>query len=128
MFTKICTVVGGISLYMFSASSFAQSSGVGAIEMDDEVISISGSGHHRSFPCNGRKLEILGSEHVISMSGECSHVDVSGAMNTVDVTIAPKGILQVMGSGHTIRWKATSEIKQDISGAGHKITRVNNRP
>ena len=102
----------------------AQQSGVGAIEVGDKVISVSGQGHRRSFPCNGRKLEVMGSGHVISTTGECTYVEVTGADNTVDVAIAPKGTLEVAGSNHTVRWKAASEPKQDISGADHKITRV----
>lgn len=123
MFAKFCTVLGTASLYIACSSSFGQSTGVGSIEVSDKVISVSGQGHHRTFPCNGRKLEVMGSGHIISTSGVCSNVEISGSMNTVDVTIAPKGTLEVSGSNHTVRWKATSDIERDISGVNHKITR-----
>ncbi len=108
----------------FAPNAYAQPAGVGAIEVNDKIISVSGSGYHRTFPCNGRKLEVMGTGHVIRTTGECTYVDVSGAENTVEVAIAPKGTLEVAGSNHTIRWKASAETKQDISGADHKITRV----
>lgn len=120
---KICVLASAIAL--FSASSaYAEPAGVGAIELNDKIISVSGIGQHRSFPCNGRKLEVSGSGHVISTTGECSYVEVTGADSIVDATIAPKGTLEVAGSNHKVRWKSAGEIKQDISGSEHKITRV----
>jgi hypothetical protein len=123
MNTKIFLLSSAIAL-SFAPAAHAEQAGVGAIELSDKVISVSGHGHHRSFPCNGRKLEVTGSAHVISTTGECSYVEVTGADSAVDVTIAPKGTLEVAGSNHKIRWKAAGEIKQDISGVDHKIIRV----
>jgi hypothetical protein len=123
MRTTLCFFSAALAL-SFAAKAHAEQTGVGAIELSDKVISVSGSGHHRSFPCNGRKLEVTGSDHVISTTGVCSHVDVSGADNTVDTAITAKGKLEVAGSNHQVRWKSAGEIRQDISGADHKITRV----
>jgi hypothetical protein len=123
MNTRICVLSSAIAL-LFASSAYAEQIGVGAIEVSDKIISVSGSGHHRTFPCNGRKLEVTGVGHVISTTGECSYVEVAGADSAVDVTIAPKGTLEVAGANHKIRWKAAGEIKQDISGVDHKIVRV----
>ena len=108
----------------FASHAYAEQAEVGAIEDNDKIISVSGSGYHRTFPCNGRKLEVTGSGHVISTTGECSLVEVSGADNTVEVAIVPKGVLEVSGASNTVRWKSSGKIKQDISGSDHKITRV----
>lgn len=123
MITKLFALAGVVAL-SFAPNAFAQPAGVGAIEVSDKIISVSGFGYHRTFPCNGRKLEVAGTGHVITTTGECSYVEVSGADNTVDVSIIPKGNLEVSGSGHTVRWKGLAETRQDISGADHKITRV----
>jgi hypothetical protein len=123
MNTRICLFASAIAM-SFAANAYAEKTGVGAIELSDTTISVSGIGHHRTFPCNGRKLEVSGSGHVISTTGECSYVEVTGADSAVDVTIAPKGTLEVAGSNHKVRWKAAGEIKQDISGVDHKIVRV----
>ncbi len=96
----------------------------GSVEVNDKTISVSGSGYKRTFPCNGRQLEVAGSGHVISTTGECSSVDVSGAENTVDVVISPQGTLAVSGTSNTERWKSSGKIKQDVSGADHKVARV----
>lgn len=102
----------------------AQSGAVGAVEINDKLISVSGNGQQRSFPCNGRKLEVMGSDHVITTTGECSHVDVSGALNTVNTAIKAGGTLEVAGSNHKVNWKANGEVKQEITGYDHKIVRV----
>lgn len=115
--------IAGVAALLLASSAHAEKEGVGAVEVGDKVISVSGSGFHRSFPCNGRKLEVSGSAHVITTTGECSYVDVSGSGNTVDVRLTPKGTLEVAGSEHTVRWKSAGEIKQDVSGADHKISR-----
>lgn len=123
MNTRICVLASAIAM-SFAANVNAEKTGVGAIELSDKNIVVSGIGHHRTFPCNGRKLEVTGSGHVISTTGECSYVEVTGADSAVDVTIVPKGTLEVAGSNHKVRWKAAGEIKQDISGVDHKIVRV----
>ena len=54
MLKKFCATLGCASILIVCVSSFAQAASVGAIEETDEVISVSGEGHHRSFACNGR--------------------------------------------------------------------------
>ncbi|MDR7299326.1 MULTISPECIES: DUF3060 domain-containing protein [Roseateles] len=119
-FPLICT----IAIAALPLSVHAQPKGVGAIEVNDKVISISGNGHQRTFPCNGRKLEVMGSDHVVTTTGECSHVDVSGANNTVNTAIQAKGVLEVAGANQKVNWKAAGEIRQEISGSDHRIVRV----
>jgi hypothetical protein len=116
--------LASVAALSFASNAYAKQDEAGSLELTDKIISVGGSGYHRSFPCNGRKLEVAGTGHVITTTGECSHVDVSGAGNTVAVAVAPKGSLEVSGANQTIQWKSSGEIKQDISGTGHKITRL----
>ena len=116
--------IAGLVLLLGSINGFAQSGGVGHVEVTADAIAIDGNGHQRSFPCNGRKLVVDGTDHVISVTGVCSRVEISGANNRVDAALAPKGTLEVSGSGHIVRWKSTGEPTQDVSGVGHKISRV----
>jgi hypothetical protein len=117
-------LVCGIVMVALSLSSHAQPRSVGAVEVNDKFISVSGNGHQRSFPCNGRKLEVMGSDHVITTTGECSQVDISGADNTVNTAIRAGGTLEVAGSNQKVNWKANGDIKQEITGYDHKIVRV----
>lgn len=116
--------VGGVSLAMLAAVCSAQPAGVGPIEVNAEAITVSGNGHHKSYPCNGRKAVVEGSDHVVSFTGPCSQVDISGANNKVDAEVAPKGKLIVAGANHTVRWKSKGEPTQDLSGIDNKITRL----
>ena len=112
-----------VALSIAPLASAGQSE-TGTVELGEKTISIDGVGFRRTIPCNGRKLEVAGSGHVITTTGECSNVEVSGTGNTVDFAIAPKGTFEVSGATQTIRWKSSGDVKQSISGVGHKITRV----
>jgi hypothetical protein len=123
MNTKIWVFSTAFAL-LLAPNAYAEQDGMGSIELNDKLINVAGIGHHKTIPCNGRRLEVAGSGHVITTTGECSFVEVTGTDISVDVGIIPKGTLVVAGSGNQVRWKAAGEIKRDISGVGHKITRV----
>lgn len=96
---------------------------VGPVVVDAKQISVSGNGHKRSFPCNGRHLIVEGTDHVISTTGVCASADISGVKNRVSVEIAPKGKLVVTGTDQTVQWKSTGEPVQDVSGIDNKVQR-----
>lgn len=123
MNTKILAISAVFAL-LIAPSVYAEQDGMGSVEMSDKLVNVSGIGHQRTIPCNGRKLEVSGSGHVITATGECASVEVTGSDISVDVAIAPKGTLVVAGSGNQVRWKAVGEIKRDVSGVGHTIARV----
>lgn len=106
------------------ASSADASEGFGAIVTDAKKIVVNGNAHKRSFPCNGRSLLVEGSDHVITTTGICSSVEVSGANNSVTAEVAPKGRLAVAGTLHKVNWKSSGEPDQDLSGIDNKVTRL----
>lgn len=117
-------LLSAIALSTLPLLAQAESRAVGGIEVNDKLISVSGNGHERSFACNGRRLEVMGSDHVITTTGECAHVDISGAGNTVTTTIRSNGTLEVAGTQHKVNWTSPGDIKQELSGYDHKITRI----
>ena len=114
-----------ITSIALSAPSFAAEEGFGPILTDAKKIVVNGNGHKRSFPCNGRTLLVEGSDHVISTTGVCSSVEVSGANNSVTAEVAPKGKLIVAGTEHKVTWKSTGEPDQDLSGIHNQVKKVN---
>ncbi len=102
----------------------AQPEAVGEVELTDTLVSISGNGHQRTIACDGRKLEVVGSDHVVTATGVCGAVEVVGANNNVSVEVKPKGKLEIAGTDHTVRWKSEGKISQSVTGTGHKVTRV----
>ncbi len=122
MFSKLPAVLGAVSLSMVAAACLAQPAG--SVEVNAQSITVSGIGHQGTFPCEGRKLVVEGTDHVVTATGVCSQVEVSGTTNKVDVAIAPKGKLEVAGTDHVVRWKSTGEPRREVSGIDNKIIRV----
>ena len=102
----------------------AQTTGLGSVEVNDAEIEVTGIGQHRAFACERRKLIVSGSDHVITTTGECRSVEVSGIHNVVEVALGAKSQLEVSGSGNTLRWRAPDNPSQSISGIDHKIQRL----
>lgn len=111
-----------------SAAAIAQDKGIGAIAVQKDMIEVTGNGHHRTFPCNGRKVLIGGSEHVLTFTGVCSSVELSGVNNKLTVQVAPTGSLTVAGADHQVHWQSTGEPSQEFSGANNKIVKVPLKP
>ncbi len=113
-----------LAVSLCATAAQAQPEAVGEVELTDTLISISGSGHQRKIACDGRKLEVVGSDHVVTATGVCGTVEVFGVNNQVSVEVKPKGKLEIAGTDHTVRWKSEGKISQSVSGTGHKVTRV----
>ncbi|MBV7537920.1 DUF3060 domain-containing protein [Duganella sp. sic0402] len=96
---------------------------VGEINVDKQQIAIAGNGYVRTFPCEGRRVTIDGTQHNITLTGTCSSLEINGAENKVALTLAPKAVLVVAGIQNTVNWRSTGEPQQRISGVGHKIQR-----
>jgi hypothetical protein len=109
---------------LMTTAAYAADDAVGEVEINDKLISISGSGHQRTLACDGRKLEVVGTDHVVTATGVCSSVEITGVGNTVNVAVQPKGRLDIVGTDHKVNWKSEGKISQSVSGIGHKITRV----
>ncbi len=125
MFLKPLRVVGVCAALLVMGGAVAQEDAVGEVELTDKLISISGSGHQRTFACDGRKLEVVGTGHTITATGVCSSVEILGVGNVVNVEVAPKGRLSITGTDHTVRWKSQGKIAQSVTGTGHRVTRIN---
>lgn len=97
--------------------------GVGELTVDKTQIAVSGNGYVRSFPCDGRRVIIHGSQHNITLSGTCASLELNGAENRVSLGLAPKGTLVVGGINQSVTWHSSGEPAQRITGVGHKIER-----
>jgi hypothetical protein len=113
-----------VAAMIMTTGVYAQEDAVGEVEENAQLINISGSGHQRTVACDGRKLEVVGTDHVITATGVCGSVEIVGAGNTVSVEVKPKGRLEITGTNHTVRWKSEGKISQSVTGIGHKVTRV----
>lgn len=125
MYSKSLKLAVACASLMAMGAAFAQEDAVGEVELTDKLINVSGSGHQRTFACDGRKLEVVGTGHTITATGVCNSVEILGVGNVVNVEVAPKGRLSITGTDHTVRWKSQGKIAQSVTGTGHRVTRVN---
>ena len=124
MCAKPVTLAAILCLMTVMTSVSAQEDAVGEVEINDKLISITGNGHQRTVACEGRKLEVMGSDHVVNVTGVCGAVEIVGVNNTVSVAVQPKGRLEIAGTDHTVRWKSAGRIAQSVTGTGHTITQT----
>ena len=121
---KLISLLTIASIALPLTSSVAAAEGIGPVLVDATTISVNGNGHKRSFPCNGRVLIVEVTDHIVTTTGVCSSVEVTGANNSVTAEVAPKGKLIVAGTLHKVEWKSTGEPEQDLSGADNQVKRV----
>lgn len=124
------SALGFAVIAVFGACSAAvadDEDSVGAISSGKDKIQISGNGHQRSFPCDGRRAVIEGTDNVITFTGVCSALDVSGTGNSVTIQLAPKAPLSVEGVNNSVRWQSTAEPRKNVSGVNNRIVKAAGR-
>ncbi|NHZ63292.1 DUF3060 domain-containing protein [Massilia genomosp. 1] len=99
----------------------------GTTSSDKDKIEVSGNGHQRSFPCEGRRAVIEGTDNVITFTGVCSGLEVSGTGNSVSIQLTPKAPLSVEGVNNSVRWQSSAEPRKNISGVNNRVVKVPGR-
>lgn len=121
---KFAAYILSIAATLTLMSPIVSAEGFGPILTDSKRILVNGNAHKKDFPCNGRTLVVEGSDHVITTTGVCAGLAVTGANNAVTAEVAPKGKLLVAGTLHKVKWKSTGEPEQDLSGIDNKVERM----
>ncbi|NHZ32561.1 DUF3060 domain-containing protein [Massilia rubra] len=99
----------------------------GTTSSDKDKIEVSGNGHQRSFACEGRRAVIEGTDNVITFTGVCSGLELSGTGNSVTIQLAPKAPLSVEGVNNSVRWQSSAEPRKNISGVNNRVVKVPGR-
>lgn len=120
---RILPTMAVAGVLALSAHGAMADDAVGEIIANKEEISIAGNGYVRTFPCDGRRVTIEGTQHNITLTGTCASLEMNGAENKVTLALAPKAVMVVAGIQQTVNWRSTGEPQQRISGVGHKIQR-----
>ncbi|NHZ82503.1 DUF3060 domain-containing protein [Massilia sp. CCM 8695] len=130
MSLRTLIAVGLAAMAAFGAAGAAmadEEDSVGAIASGKDQIQVSGNGHQRSFPCEGRRAIIEGTDNVITFTGVCSALEVSGSGNSVTIQLAPKAPLTVEGVNNSVRWQSAAEPKKNISGVNNKVVKMSGK-
>lgn len=97
---------------------------VGAVEEGHEVISVTGMGHERTIECRGRAVEVAGTNHDLTFTGTCSRLELTGTGNTVTINLAADAPLVVAGTGQVVRYRAEGRVRQNVTGVGNRVSRL----
>ncbi|RSZ55897.1 DUF3060 domain-containing protein [Massilia atriviolacea] len=108
-------------------TAFADDDATGTTSAGKDKIEISGNDHKRSFQCDGRRAIIEGNDNVITFTGVCSSLNISGTGNSVTIELAPKAPLSVEGVDNSVRWQSTAEPKKNISGVNNRVMKIPGR-
>ncbi|NHZ43999.1 DUF3060 domain-containing protein [Massilia aquatica] len=96
----------------------------GTTSSGKDKIEVSGNGHQRSFACDGRRAIIEGTDNVITFTGVCSGLEISGTGNSVTIALVPKAPLSVEGVNNSVRWQSSAEPRKNVSGVNNRIVKI----
>lgn len=97
---------------------------VGSVDLGPNLIETAGEGHKRTIPCQGRRVEIQGTNHDITLTGVCAGLELTGVDNKVSITLTPDAVLEVSGTGQVVRWRSSGQPRQILDGFDNTVTRV----
>lgn len=129
MMIRTLSAVGfaAIAAACAAGSAFANDDATGTTSAGKDKIEISGNDHQRSFACDGRRAVIEGNDNVITFTGVCSALNISGTGNSVTIQLVPKAPLSVEGVDNSVRWQSTAEPRKNISGVNNRVVKIPGR-
>ena len=71
--------------------------------------------------CKGKAAVVNGSENVLTYTGFCSGLRVTGNNNTIRIQMLPNSVIKVDGVGNTIQWTGKNAPKVSVKGADNTI-------
>ena len=97
---------------------------VGSVDMTSDRIEVSGDGHRRTIPCEGRHVEVAGVNHVLVFTGTCASLELTGSGNRVTIGLAPGAVLDVAGTDHVVHWHSSGQPQLALAGANNRVDRM----
>ena len=85
-----------------------------AISASGNAIVIDGVGKSFNAACNGKTVEVAGSDNKVRLSGYCAKISVDGTSN--HVTVAQVGAVHVEGASNVVAWR------EKTRGKGPKVS------
>lgn len=85
-----------------------------------------GAGEESELDCNGGGASIEGASNVMTITGACTSLMITGAGNRVTIDLAKVSRIQVVGASNEIYWRApgTAKPRLSVTGAGNRISRA----
>jgi hypothetical protein len=96
---------------------------VGTASAGKDAIRVSGVEQQRSIPCDGRDVFVSGVDHVLTFTGACASLTLTGADSTIAIGLLPGAPVKVEGTGNKVRWRSEREPRVKISGVDNSVAR-----
>lgn len=96
---------------------------VGTASAAGDAIHISGVDQKRSLPCEGRDVVVEGVDNILTFTGVCASLTVSGTDNTIVIGLKPGASVKVEGTGQTVRWRSEREPRVRVTGVDNSVVR-----
>ncbi|MDR6627623.1 DUF3060 domain-containing protein [Caulobacter segnis] len=106
---------------MISFAVLALSAGLAAAPPANSPIEISGVGHKRSIACEGRDVTVDGVDHVLTFTGACASLTLSGSGSKVVIDLKPGAMVEVNGTDQTVQWRSSRPPRVNISGVDNNV-------
>lgn len=104
---------------MIAATSLAL-----AVGLVTTPIEISGVGHQRSVPCEGRDVVVDGVDHVLTFTGNCASLTLAGSGNKVVIDLKPGASIDVSGTNQSVRWRSAKPPKVSVAGVDNTVSKA----
>jgi hypothetical protein len=104
-------------------AALAAAAQVGTASAGKDAIRVSGVEQQRSIPCEGRDVFVSGVDHVLTFTGACASLTLTGADSTIAIGLQPGAPVKVEGTGNKVRWRSEREPRVKISGVDNSVAR-----
>lgn len=98
--------------------------GVASAGSANKPIEISGVEHQRSIACDGRDVVVDGVDHVLTFTGDCASLTLSGSGSKITIDLKPGATVEVNGTDHTVRWRSARPPKVSVSGVDNNVSKA----
>jgi hypothetical protein len=71
----------------------------------DGVVQYTTSRTKATAPCDGRPVDLAGNRTVMTLTGPCRFVRVSGAHNDIFIDVIPGGTIEITGDHNDVSWQ-----------------------
>lgn len=109
------------SLAVFALGASLQ---IGTADTGGERIEIAGVGQQRTVACEGRHVEVAGTNHDLVFTGSCAGLTLQGSSNRVTIDLRPGAPVTVEGIDQTVRWRSSAPPRQSVAGVGNSVVRL----
>ena len=87
-------------------------------------IEISGVEHQRAIDCEGRDVVVDGVDHVLTFTGACASLTLSGSGSKIVIDLKPGALVEVNGTDQSVRWRSAKPPRVNISGVDNSVSKA----